>query len=401
MPQATVRSSIRQSQSWRSSALAAALFAMVAVALPAGAGLPSGEAAAQQQDPGPCPLAGVTDRSIDGFLTHDELRDRLERLPRQTQGRVKVDLIGHSHQGREIWSATVGHGDKVILAQSEIHGNEKHGTRALLTVLRQLANNSQASQLIREQVTFVAIPKMNPDGGELNRRQNDMPWDDVVELYPQLAGAPRSVYYSNFAGGFDLNRDYTPYMDYEPDPADLPGSATVPPGGLWITPEARAVREVYRQLEAEHGIVDVFADLHNQGACSLRTYPDGRHWTTISITAGLNDPPPPEFPHWDWDASRRANVIVAQAIEQLDPPFNRPSIYRLSQTTWGSSTVMAGARGSARVLFEVSGQTQQIGDFEQGSLERQIVVGLLALADHLANDTFDDIDPELYSLIAP
>src|SRR5690554_5770357 len=114
--------------------------AAMAVAAPVVGALGSGTAAAQD-DPGPCPLSGVSDISIDGFLNHDELRHHLlHRLPKSTQGRVRVEEIGRSHRGREIWSATVGHGPKVILAQSEIHGNEKHGTRALLKVLQQLGN---------------------------------------------------------------------------------------------------------------------------------------------------------------------------------------------------------------------------------------------------------------------
>lgn len=102
--------------------------------------------------------------SVEGFIDHDELRRDLQRIERASQGRVSVEVAGHSYHGREIWAARVGDGDRVVLIQSEIHGNEKHGTRALLNLLETIGNNSTRSAEIREAITFVAIPKLNPDG---------------------------------------------------------------------------------------------------------------------------------------------------------------------------------------------------------------------------------------------
>lgn len=205
----------------------------------------------------------------DGFLSHEEVGERLAQIERSSKGRVSVEVAGFSNQGREIWSARVGHGDTVMLVESQIHGNEKHGTRALLNILATLGNNSARSKQIREEITFVGIPNLNMDGGEVPRRQNVMPWDDVIALHPGIvADQPRAWYYSSFAGGFDVNRDFNPDLDYEPDQADLPGTGSSP--GFYLTPEARTVREVYRELENEFGNVDVFVDLHNQAPCYTR-----------------------------------------------------------------------------------------------------------------------------------
>ena len=108
------------------------------------------------------------------FISHAELSKKLKQIDKSSQGQVQVDVVGYSNQGREIYKATVGSGDKVILLQSEIHGNEKTGTAALLKILQQLGSNSPEAEKIRSEVTIVAMPMVNPDATELNRRGNDM-----------------------------------------------------------------------------------------------------------------------------------------------------------------------------------------------------------------------------------
>ncbi len=63
--------------------------------------------------------------SISGFIDHKELSKKLQQMERSSNGKVDVNVAGHSNQGREIYTARVGTGDKVVLIQSEIHGNEK------------------------------------------------------------------------------------------------------------------------------------------------------------------------------------------------------------------------------------------------------------------------------------
>ena len=202
---------------------------------------------------------------LSGFLSHAQVDAALQRIERTSQGRVAVDVAGNTNQGREIWTARVGHGDQVMLVQSNIHGNEQHGTRGLLNTVERMGGSSARAAEMRDAVTLVAIPMLNADGAAIPRRQNVMPWSDVMALHPQLADQPRAWYYSNGAQGFDINRDFNPDLDYEPSSADLPGSPTGK--GFYITPESRTVREVYRDLEAEFGLVDVFVDLHGQAAC--------------------------------------------------------------------------------------------------------------------------------------
>lgn len=74
--------------------------------------------------------------SISGFISHGELQKTLQQLEKTSNGVVQVEVVGQSHKGLDIYTAKVGTGDKVILLQSEIHGNEKTGTVALLNLLK-------------------------------------------------------------------------------------------------------------------------------------------------------------------------------------------------------------------------------------------------------------------------
>jgi hypothetical protein len=104
-----------------------------------------------------------------------------------------------------------------------------------------------------------------PDGGELNRRQNDFPWPEFEETFEHLAGAPPTWYYSTRAGGFDVNREFHPDLTYEPRAADLPGADALP--GFYLRQKARTLRALYLELRAEFGAVDAYVDLHHMGPC--------------------------------------------------------------------------------------------------------------------------------------
>ncbi|MEV6816940.1 M14 family zinc carboxypeptidase [Micromonospora sp. NPDC051296] len=336
-------------------------------------------------------------KSIEGFISHEDLRKSLTSIEQSSNGTVSVNVAGYSNQGREIWTARVGEGDKVVLIQSQIHGNEMHGTAALLDALRTLGNNSQRSREIRKAVTIVAVPKLNPDGGELDTRQNARTWNDVVADFPQLAGARTAWNYNTRTGGFDVNRDFNPNLDYVPQAADFPGnSASV---GWYITPEAQTARDVYRSLEQEFGTVDVFADLHNQAACYTGVGMDD--FTTLSISGRFITNPAQHgnWPKFDYDASRRVNVAVFDALQSGNSPHSKVTLYPQNTNLPGTALGSFALRGSATILFETRGQTQSWGQKQHGMLTKQVETGLFGIIDSITDGTLDNIDAERYELI--
>jgi hypothetical protein len=344
----------------------------------------------------------VGDPSISSFLTHEEVERRLAQIERTSKGAVEVDVAGLTNRGREIYTARVGTGDTVVLVESQIHGNESHGTVALLNLLQTLGGSSQRAAEIREAVTVVAVPQLNADGAANDTRQNDQSWAEVQKRFPQLAGAGPAWNYNARVEGFDVNRDFNPNLDYVPQASDFPGTSAGT--GWYITPEAQTVRDVYRELEQEFGTVDVFVDLHNQGPCYTGTLPDGTgtgEYSTLSIS-GRFIADPSQFGTWpkfDYDASRQVNVAVFDALQKGNSPYGAVTLYPQDTNLPGTALGSFALRGSATVLFETIGQTQTLGQKKAGLLTKQVEVGLTAIVDAITDGTLDDIEPSRYESI--
>jgi hypothetical protein len=331
----------------------------------------------------------------DGFVNHTQLTRSLDRIESTSGGEVDVEVAGHSNQGREIYTARVGQGDTVVLVESQIHGNENHGTEALLDLLGFWGGNSPAAAAIRDEVTIVAVPRLNVDGGERDTRQNEMTWEDAVADFPQLEGSAPSWNYNANVGGFDINRDYHPDLDYVPDPADFPGTSA--DTGWYITPEAQTLREVYRGLEGEFGTVDYFVDLHNQWSCYATE--DMENMSPLSISARFIADPSEfgEWPKFDYDHSRRANVAVYEALQgRGEAGFGDVTLYPQDTNLPGTALGAFALRGSATVLFETSSQTQYDGMKRNGMLRKQIEIGLGGLVKSVADGSIDGLDPASY-----
>ncbi|WP_339148230.1 MULTISPECIES: M14 family zinc carboxypeptidase [unclassified Sutcliffiella] len=158
-------------------------------------------------DPGPSPQPNET-LPINGYINYEELGRKLEQIQQTSQGKVTVETAGYTNQGRGIYKASVGHGDKVVLIQSEIHGNEKTGTVALLNILQKLgSSNSPEVNRILDELTIVAIPMLNVDGSELSRRANEMEWAEVVAAFPQLAGVSPAWNYYSYPGVWNYDQN--------------------------------------------------------------------------------------------------------------------------------------------------------------------------------------------------
>lgn len=342
------------------------------------------------------------DPSISSFLSPEEVERRLQQIESTSKGTVAVDVVGQTNQGRDIYTARVGEGDEVVLIESQIHGNEPHGTTAVLNLLKTLGGNSPRAQRIRDAITVVVVPQMNADGAAKDQRQNDQSWADVVEEFPDLAGASTAWNYSSRVEGFDTNRDFNPDLDYVPTAADFPGTSAGT--GWYITPEARTVRDVYKSLEQEFGTVDTFVDLHNQGPCYTGTGPDGPtgEYSTLSISGRFIEDPTAfgDWPKFDYDASRRLNVAVFDALQQKgQSPYGAVTLYPQDTNLPGTALGSFGLRGSATILFETTGQTQSAGQEGAGQLTKQVEVGLAAIIDGMADGTLADVDPDRYESI--
>jgi hypothetical protein len=104
-------------------------------------------------------------------LRHRELVGYLQQLK---GAGVKVEEVGRSLAGREIFQLEFGNGPLKVFLWSQMHGDEPTATSALVDLFDywQRHRDDPAVVEIARQLTIRAVPMLNPDGAELFQRRN-------------------------------------------------------------------------------------------------------------------------------------------------------------------------------------------------------------------------------------
>jgi len=299
----------------------------------AGAGLPAATGALVTELD-----AGYSRHRVPG-LSHRrfspaEYWDLLLPIVHASEGRLRVRQIGESIEGRPLRRVDFGHGDVVVLAWSQMHGNESTASRALVDVSHFLATrpNDPLVQRLDSNLHIVFVPLVNPDGASRFVRHN--------------------------AIGVDINRD----------------------ARRLATPEARALKQVRDETDAVWGF-----NLHDQNV-RTRLGDSGRD-VLISLLA---PPPGPGQTSPANQAARRVCSLLADALEPIvndqvaryDESFN-PRAFGDLMTRWGTSVV----------LIESGGE---MADPNKDRLRRANYLGLLAALDAIATGAWKNADPQRY-----
>jgi hypothetical protein len=154
-------------------------------------------------------VAAIAERRF----THNDFWRAVE--PSTRSNALRTEQVGTSLLGRPIRSVTFGQGPTKVLLWSQMHGDESTATMALADIFRFLAEarNDSLRERLRNRLTIVFIPMLNPDGAEVFQREN--------------------------AVGIDVNRD----------------------ARRLSTPEAQALKKVHETFQPEFGF-----NLHDQNA---------------------------------------------------------------------------------------------------------------------------------------
>jgi hypothetical protein len=119
-------------------------------------------------------------------LRHAELLERLRALEERYRGRLALEEVGRSVEGRSIHLMTLGSGPRRILLWSQMHGDEPSATPALLDLAGTLlASDQPEARVILEGATLLVVPMLNPDGAERYARRNAQAIDinrDALQL---------------------------------------------------------------------------------------------------------------------------------------------------------------------------------------------------------------------------
>jgi hypothetical protein len=252
--------------------------------------------------------------SFSSFMTNEQLYKELQKIEHASKGKMTLEVAGTSNDGYPLYVAKFGENDpkkKRVLITSQIHGNEPLTTEAVVELMQKLSTGGNEVSKILDEVTIWFMPRINPDGTmnqyegkQYPTRYTHQTWDPVSFGLPEGTKAP---WYYNSDGseraqnnngwvvygipGFDQNRDYNPNLDFKVEDFDPETIASFlnsrdnnsNVGGLFVTPEARAVTKVFKELRP-----DVYLDLHHRGFNRL-SEEDSRS-VSIQVAAVVADP---------------------------------------------------------------------------------------------------------------
>lgn len=119
----------------------------------------------------------MADIAFDRAPRFQEFTEWLQQLASEYPDLVDLDVLGRSHEGREVWIATVTnranglHSEKpAIWLDGNIHASETTASVALLHLVHTLCTGYGTDDRITRALdtrTFYIVPRVNPDGAEL------------------------------------------------------------------------------------------------------------------------------------------------------------------------------------------------------------------------------------------
>lgn len=288
--------------------------------------------------------------SLERLHDHTEMGRTLARIERRSRGAVSVDVVGRSNEGREIYLAKAGTGDRTLLHVAQQHGNEPLGAEAALELLQRVAAGGSEVEAWLEEVTLLVMPRVNPDGAERFQRYNHDP-DCDGDVYDGR--------YCREGVGFDINRYHSPSV----------------PLGVNPVPEAVAVQQVFAAYQP-----DLLVDYHHQGSYASE---DGDMITT-SVFWPIADGVPPGAV----ELSKQTAVTMYDTLEHYG--FAEVSQYPGSDFD-GIFRNAYGLRGAGSVLVELRGG---IGQKSSGKLIRTAYASMFAVLESYAEGSLTQTDAQ-------
>jgi len=268
---------------------------------------------------------------------HSDIVPLIERL--KNNKIFKVDKVGKSVEGRDIYLISLGSGKTKVLLWSQMHGDEPTATAALFDMFNFFFDEDafpELKKLLLSNLSIYIIPMVNPDGAEQFQRRN------IVEV--------------------DLNRDILRQQ----------------------TPEAKILKEVFDNLKADFGF-----NLHDQG----RDYSAGNSINPASISFLA---PAPDYDKTLTPPREKAMKLISNMVTVLNEfiPGHiakysddyEPRAFGDNFTKWGTGVV----------LLESGGWR---GDREKHFLCKINYIALLSALSSIASGGYANTDLSVYESI--
>ncbi|MCW8994479.1 MAG: M14 family zinc carboxypeptidase [Psychromonas sp.] len=268
---------------------------------------------------------------------HSDIVPLIEQL--KNNKIFKVDKVGKSVEGRDVYLISIGSGKKKVFLWSQMHGDEPTATAALFDMFNFFSDEDEFvdfKKFLLSNLTIYFIPMVNPDGAEQFQRRN------IFEI--------------------DLNRDVLRQQ----------------------TPEAKILKEVFNSLKADFGF-----NLHDQG----RNYSAGNSINPASISFLA---PAPDYEKSLTQPRENAMKLIGDMVNILNEfiPGHiakysddyEPRAFGDNFTKWGTSVI----------LLESGGWR---GDREKQFLRKINYVALLSALNSITSGSFANQDLSVYESI--
>ncbi len=268
---------------------------------------------------------------------HSDIVPLIEQL--KNKEIFKVDKVGKSVEGRDIYLISLGTGKTKVFLWSQMHGDEPTATAALFDMFNFFSNENEFidfKKFLLSNLSIYIIPMLNPDGAEQFQRRN------IFEI--------------------DLNRDVLRQQ----------------------TPEAILLKNVFDSLKADFGF-----NLHDQG----RDYAAGNSFNPASISFLA---PSPNYDKSLTEPREKAMKLIGDMFNILNEfiPGHiakytdeyEPRAFGDNFTKWGTSVV----------LLESGGWR---GDREKHYLRKINYITLLSALHSIASENYLKRDLNVYESI--
>jgi zinc carboxypeptidase len=349
--------------------------------------------------------------SLASLSSYAQLLHALQQSVATSQGAATFHYAPWtSNTGRGVPYVVIGAGPTAALIIAQQHGDEMETSDSAIALIRTLVNDSAASQVIRERLTVVVVPRVNvdgfdgenPDGTPITDAFGRIPpWRQNYD--PRFTVNPLPAFYQR-GRGFDINRYHAFRPECPLDNPNFPNFTTVAgvtsceqpgPDNLDPTlgnpvPEAKNIRWLNDQFNPV-----VALDMHHQGT---RVH-DGKMitastlWPTAILTAErLQTVDGTALARFNQgvDMAKRVVVVIAQTLAQY--PYAGLSRYP-GGTEPGISRNAYGLLGSGSVLLELRGG---IGIKSGGYIQKIGYHASMAIVEQLAQSaTLAHIEPNL------
>jgi hypothetical protein len=158
-------------------------------------------------------------------INFSEIEAELFKCNETGKGMLKLQVIGHSNEGRPLYAVVIGGGDTRIWIQGRIHGDEPYGAEACLDILKTLVACEDKAKQVLNKITFMVIPCYNPDGSEKGWRGNSSGMDlnrqwghfsIFEEMAKEWAIEVPPILYEDFMKSVESRHYWYAWRDFKP-----------------------------------------------------------------------------------------------------------------------------------------------------------------------------------------